>query len=350
MFLRSSIIFLLGNQAVAQEPRALLSERLSSEAEVQSESGYSGTIYVVRHADTNGAVKPYGINAKGLRRAEYMKSIFDGSVFEPPASIIAAQVKGKIQRMQDTVAPLAKHLGIQIDTTVGPLVDDPYWTEQPPKDAAKKALAALKDGPVLIAWWSYIKYLCKDLGHTCPGGVTDFKGNDQVLVVTVKNGAVKSMTMENENFKDNGPSPSPSPAPSPRPTPTPSPSPSSGVDTLLAGARLESGAHLVSARGAQLGVQDADGDLVLRDANGKHVWSSGTSGHPGSHLVLQGSDGNLVLRDSSGKATWSSHAHSGAVKAMLHDDCRFEVSNSAGQVLWSLGTSCSSEQMDSAVV
>merc|ERR1740117_2839787 len=147
-----------------------------------------------------------------------MTTIFDGSVFEKPKSIIVARVAEKEQRMIDTVSPLAEHLGIEMDTSIL-IIDDPNWTEQPCKDASKKAMAALKDGPVLIGWWSYIKYLCKDLGQKCPSGVTDFQGYDEVLVVKVENGKVESMKIENEKFVDPGPSPSP------RPTPTPSPSP-----------------------------------------------------------------------------------------------------------------------------
>lgn len=335
---------LLGSMGAETDPavgqRALLSPR-SSEFELDSASSASGTIYVVRHADTNGAVSPYGINAKGLRRAAYMTTIFDGNTFLAPASIIAASVPGKRQRMVDTVAPLAEHLGITMDTSIT-LLDNSDWSEQPCKDAAKKAMAALSKGPVIIAWWSYIKYLCKDLGQKCPGGVSDFKGNDQVLVVTVEKGDVKSMTMEKENFVDPGPSPSPSPSPTPAPAPTPS---QSDADSLLAGASLQSGEQLTSKSGnARLVMQSSDGNLVLYNGDDA-VWNSGTSGNAGSHLVFQSSDGNLVLRNSNREALWSSKAHSGASKAVIYDDCRFEVSDISGDVLWSLGSSCDSQVM-----
>lgn len=101
--------------------------------------------------------------------------------------------------MIDTVTPLAKHLGIEIVNPKGVLADN-GWDRNVPKDAAQKALAALIKGPVLISWWSYIKYLCRDLGKTCPGGVSDFKGFDQVLTVTVSSGKVRSMKMSSMKF------------------------------------------------------------------------------------------------------------------------------------------------------
>lgn len=160
----------------------------------------SGTIYVVRHAETKNHGHIHGINEQGLRRADNMVNIFDGSKFETPKTIIAASVTSKVQRMEDTVAALADHLNIKMDI-VGPLEDDDSkWTFKPCADAARAAAASLHKGPVLISWWSYIKYLCKGLGQKCPSGKTDFKGYDEVLVVTVRNGKVHSMEIANEGF------------------------------------------------------------------------------------------------------------------------------------------------------
>merc|ERR1712046_525077 len=92
---------------------------------------------------------------------------------------------------------------------------------------------------------------------------------------------------------------------------------------------------------AQLTVQ-GDGNLVLRNAAGKALWSSGTPGHKNDYLTLQKSDGNLVLYNDK-TPLWSSGNHEGAARVMLTDDCDFVKLDAKGNTLWQLGTSCSSE-------
>jgi hypothetical protein len=122
------------------------------------------------------------------------------------------------------------------------------------------------------------------------------------------------------------------------------------IDTLLADHILQSGDHLVSANGkVRLEMQAADGNLVLYDKDGMVVWSSKTTKHGGATLSLQKSDGNLVIYDTSHKALWSSTPHKGATKAVLHDDCSFTVADDEGNVLWSLGTVCSSTSLTALV-
>lgn len=58
-------------------------------------------------------------------------------------------------------------------------------------------------------------------------------------------------------------------------------------------------------RATKLWMQN-DGNLVLKDASGNAVWSSGTHGNPGAYLTLQ-TDGNLVLYSASDTALWSTH-------------------------------------------
>jgi len=151
-------------------------------------AGTGGTIYVVRHGEMDTST--HTLNDKGQRRAEYLVSIFNGNKFEAPKSIIAGQVGSKStshQRMQETVTPLANHLGITIDTGVS-VEDD--------KAGAQAALKALSKGTVLVAWWSEISGLCKHLGHTC----SDFEKYDQVRVIKVQNGKVVSIANMNEDF------------------------------------------------------------------------------------------------------------------------------------------------------
>ena len=111
------------------------------------------------------------------------------------------------------------------------------------------------------------------------------------------------------------------------------------------------GEHLISAGSkARLEMQQADGNLVLKNADGSVLWSSGTSGHPNSYLTFQKSDGNLVLYASKGKSTWSSKPHNGAAQVVLQDDCDLVTQDSSGKTLWSLGTSCKGTQESGLVV
>lgn len=151
----------------------------------------SGTLYIIRHAETSGSVSPSGIGPKGIRRAEYIATIFDGSKYKAPKSIIAGHVSGTAQRMEDTVAPLAKKLGITIDTSIK--VDDD-------EDGAHQAKRDLDHGTVLVCWWSYVVQFCAWLGPHCD----NFSGNDSVLVVEIKDGKVTSMTLDAEGFVDPG--------------------------------------------------------------------------------------------------------------------------------------------------
>jgi len=47
-----------------------------------------------------------------------------------------------------------------------------------------------------------------------------------------------------------------------------------------------------------------DGNLVMLDADGNYVWSSGTWGNDGASLVMQ-SDGNLVIYSADGPPIWA---------------------------------------------
>lgn len=141
-----------------------------------------------------------------------------------------------------------------------------------------------------------------------------------------------------QNSGPSPPAPTPTPPPAPLP-PAPSP-PAASHDTLKAGEQLGFNKYLESAGAkAQLKVQ-GDGNLVLQNAAGKALWSSGTPGHKNDHLSLQKSDGNLVLYDSK-TPLWSSGSHKGAARVKLTDDCDLVKLDSKGNILWHLGTSCS---------
>lgn len=83
----------------------------------------------------------------------------------------------------------------------------------------------------------------------------------------------------------------------------------------------------------------SDGNLVLRDASGKPLWSSGTGHHPGANAVMQ-SDGNLVVYDKTAHALWSSGAGGNAGSHLtMQSDGNLVVYSTAGHALWSSHTS-----------
>jgi hypothetical protein len=79
-----------------------------------------------------------------------------------------------------------------------------------------------------------------------------------------------------------------------------------------------------------------DGDLVLSDAHGKVLWSTGTHAS-GTHAVFQ-ADGNFVLYSSSNATLWSSNTpgHDGAVLVMQADGNLTIVQGNT--TLWATGT------------
>lgn len=50
----------------------------------------------------------------------------------------------------------------------------------------------------------------------------------------------------------------------------------------------------------------ADGNLVVRNAQGAVVWATGTDGNPNARLTMQ-ADGNLVIRNTQGNAVWTTN-------------------------------------------
>jgi NTE family protein len=53
-------------------------------------------------------------------------------------------------------------------------------------------------------------------------------------------------------------------------------------------------------------IMQNDGNLVVYDRMNKPVYSSSTSGYPGSRLVVQ-DDGNVVIYLPSGRAIWATN-------------------------------------------
>jgi len=99
--------------------------------------------------------------------------------------------------------------------------------------------------------------------------------------------------------------------------------------TLTAGEYLESPDHHF-----QL-VMQGDGNLV-EYVGSRALWSTGTSGNPGSYLVNQTSDGNLVLYSAAGRALWVATGAYGnpGDSLVLQADANLVVYNTASQLIW----------------
>lgn len=81
-----------------------------------------------------------------------------------------------------------------------------------------------------------------------------------------------------------------------------------------------------------------DGNLVLRSASNKAVWSSGTFGYPGATLKVQG-DGNMVIRNESGAAVWSTKTSSGdGTYLRIQTDGNLVLRSKSGAAVWNTHT------------
>ncbi|WP_407838743.1 FG-GAP-like repeat-containing protein [Streptomyces sp. DSM 116496] len=104
---------------------------------------------------------------------------------------------------------------------------------------------------------------------------------------------------------------------------------------IPAGTTLSSGKEFVS--GNSKLVMQADGNLVLY-AKGKAVWATGTNGNQGALARMQ-NDGNLVVYKADGTtALWSSKTATPYSYAVLHPRGVLVLYNASGQSLWTSGS------------
>ncbi|MFF3918459.1 hypothetical protein ACFYZB_34280 [Streptomyces sp. NPDC001852] len=136
--------------------------------------------------------------------------------------------------------------------------------------------------------------------------------------------------------------------------PASTPAPAAGA-FMYPGQRLESG-HSLNSSTMTLTMQ-TDGNLVARlktgSGSGQVVWSTGTSGNPGTYAVMQ-TDGNLVVYKSSGGpgtggALWSSKTYGNpGAYATVQTDGNIVVNGRASTAaLWSSGTYARSQTIRS---
>ncbi|MFI1166123.1 hypothetical protein ACH4UM_21520 [Streptomyces sp. NPDC020801] len=137
------------------------------------------TIMVIRHGekpsrnesgiDENGRPDAKSLTRRGWERARALPALFDpprGRPLKPgivrPRTIYAAADRGPLagaHRMRETVTPLARHMGITVDTT---------YAESQEAALAEAALSAPR--PVLICWeHSRIPAIVEALGASRSG-------------------------------------------------------------------------------------------------------------------------------------------------------------------------------------
>ncbi|MFI9275292.1 ricin-type beta-trefoil lectin domain protein [Kitasatospora sp. NPDC052896] len=84
-----------------------------------------------------------------------------------------------------------------------------------------------------------------------------------------------------------------------------------------------------------------DGDAVLtRLKTGQVIWSSGTSGHPGSRILVD-STGALEVHDSGNNVIWStgtSESNNPRVTLTVQDNCNLVLGDAEGNPIWSSRT------------
>jgi cytochrome c peroxidase len=138
-----------------------------------------------------------------------------------------------------------------------------------------------------------------------------------------------------------GGAPAPSAAPpAPAAAPPAPAAPAAGADRLLAGGTLQANQSLRSQDGRWTLVMQGDGNLVLYDASGNALWSSGTATNGASFLAMQGDGNAVVYRLSDNTPTWSSKtAGQGSSSLVLQNDANLVIYRDVdGVATWSSGT------------
>jgi len=148
-----------GNQPVKTNPVGLHRSGLvvhrsgvvhsSSFGQRSSSSAIHGqrVIMIIRHGEKPGKGGGHGLTAAGWARAQGLASVFGSgrNGMATPRAIFAAGAtsQGRGQRTRETVSPLARRLGLGVNTTFG---------KGQEAALARAAAAKSQNGPVLIAW------------------------------------------------------------------------------------------------------------------------------------------------------------------------------------------------------
>lgn len=108
------------------------------------------------------------------------------------------------------------------------------------------------------------------------------------------------------------------------------------ADQLLAGQYLRAGGELVAPGGVARLVMQGDGNLVEYSSAGQVLWTAGTSRNPGAFAAMQ-FDGNFVVYSPAHRALWNSRSggHSrAAYRLSLQGDSNLVIYTPANKALW----------------
>ncbi|CAK7222162.1 hypothetical protein SCUCBS95973_004747 [Sporothrix curviconia] len=98
-------------------PALLAATGLGASATAAAAASSGPTVYMIRHGEKPDSGN--GLNAEGLERAQCLRTLFGASGSFDIGYIMAQKPKsnGKRKRPLDTVKPLAKDLGLAVDTS-----------------------------------------------------------------------------------------------------------------------------------------------------------------------------------------------------------------------------------------
>jgi hypothetical protein len=122
-------------------------------------------------------------------------------------------------------------------------------------------------------------------------------------------------------------------------------SPAGGVwpepSTLQNDQQIGVGQSLYSPTGNVRLTLQADGNLVMYDANANPIWASNTVGSGAAYAVQQMSDGNFVVYNAGNAPVWASGVTQPSAQLRVQDDGNLVIYSQSGGPLWATNTSTS---------
>ncbi|KAL4896511.1 hypothetical protein BDV59DRAFT_198878 [Aspergillus ambiguus] len=118
------------------------------------------TVYFIRHGEKPDDPDDSGLNADGFKRAQCLRDVFGPHSRYHIGYIMAPKVsrRGKHRRSYETVLPLARDLGLDVDTSC---------KSTQVRCAARKVRAYKGSGNILIAWrHSQMREILRKLGDS----------------------------------------------------------------------------------------------------------------------------------------------------------------------------------------
>jgi hypothetical protein len=154
------------------------------------------TVVLIRHCDKDESYSETHCTPKGVRRAAWLPSLFDGDRFEPPSYLYARKPEKprNVMRSIETLEPMSRTFGLDIDVHYGEK-DNEELAED-----VKKHLTS--EGPVVVAWKHLrLPSLAKAFGMKEPGTweADDF---DSMYVLTFDGDKLVSSKKEKEGYAE----------------------------------------------------------------------------------------------------------------------------------------------------